>query len=71
MKTKARKVLDLLNSAPAMTNRQIAAKVGCHKNYVHALRRKMVHVEACPEDTLELTGEMVVHEEAEIGRAHV
>lgn len=60
MKTKARKVMDLLNNNPSMTNRQIAEKVKCHSNYVSLIRKKMVHVDPCPEQVLELTPEMEV-----------
>lgn len=59
-KTKARKVMDLLNKAPGLTDRQVAEKVGCHANYVWMLRKKMVHVDPSPEETLELTPEMEV-----------
>lgn len=60
MKTKARKVMDLLNNAPGMTNKQVAEKVKCHPYYVGMIRKKMAHVEPCPEQVLELTPEMEV-----------
>lgn len=60
MKTKARKVMDLLNNAPGMTNKQVAEKVKCHPYYVGMIRKKMAHVEPCPEHVLELTPEMEV-----------
>ena len=60
-KTKARKVMDLLNNTPSLTDKQVAAKVGCHPSYVCTIRKKMVHVPPCPEtDVLELTKEMEV-----------
>lgn len=70
MKTKARKVMDLLNKNPSMTNREIAAKAKCHHNYVSLLRRKMVHVDPCPEQVLELTHDMIYDEAAEITGAN-
>lgn len=60
MKTKARKIMDLLNNAPGMTDKQVAAKAKCHVNYVGMIRKKMAHVEPCPEQVLELTPEMEV-----------
>lgn len=60
MKTKARKVMDLLNNAPSMTDRQVAEKVRCHPSYVSTLRRKMVHVDPYLEQVLELTPAMEV-----------
>lgn len=56
-KTLGAEVLELLNEYPDMTNRQIANDVGCSVNYVHSIRKKMAHVEPCPE-VLELTPEM-------------
>lgn len=50
-------VMNLLNEYPDMTNRQIANDVGCSIGYVLNLRKKMAHVEPCPE-VLELTPEM-------------
>ena len=66
MKTKARKVMDLLNNAPGMTDKQVAAKVKCQPNYVWMLRKKMAHIDPCPEgpqpgefvEVLELTPDM-------------
>lgn len=60
MKTKARKIMDLLNNAPSMTDKQVAEKVKCHHNYVGMIRKKMAHVEPCPEQVLELTPAMEV-----------
>ena len=60
MNTKARKVMDLLNNAPDMTNKQVAEKAKCHPNYVWMLRKKMAHVDPCPEQVLELTPAMEV-----------
>ena len=60
MKTKARKIMDLLNNAPGMTDKQVAAKAKCHPNYVGMIRKKMAHVDPCPEQVLELTPEMEV-----------
>ena len=65
-KTKARKIMDLLNNAPGMTDKQVAAKAKCHPNYVGMIRKKMVHVEPCPEQApLELTEDMIYDEAAE------
>lgn len=65
-KSKAARVMDLLNNAPGMTDKQVAAKVKCHPNYVWMLRKKMAHIEPCPEgpqpgefvEVLELTPDM-------------
>lgn len=70
MKTKARKIMDLLNNAPGMTDKQVAAKAKCHPNYVSMIRKKMAHVEPCPEQVLELTSDMVYDEAAEITGAY-
>lgn len=70
MKTKARKVMDLLNNNPSITNKQVAEKVKCHPCYVGMIRKKMAHVEPCPEQVLELTPEMVYDEAAEITGAN-
>lgn len=59
-KSKAAKVMDLLNSAPKMTDKQVAAKAKCHPNYVWMLRKKMAHIDPCPERVLELTPDMEV-----------
>lgn len=60
MKTKAQKIMELLNNNPALTNLQVANKVNCAMGYVYAIRKKMAHVEPCPEHVLELTPEMEV-----------
>ena len=60
MKTKARKIMDLLNNTPGMTDKQVAAKAKCHPNYVGMIRKKMAHVEPCPEQVLELVPSMEV-----------
>jgi len=60
MKTKARKIMELLNNNPTLTNRQVANKVDCAMGYVYAIRKKMAHVEPCTEQILELTPAMEV-----------
>lgn len=70
--SKATKVMNLLNSAKGLTDKQIALKAKCHPNYVWMIRKKMAHVDPCPEEVLELTpamevpkpGEYIVVEEA-------
>lgn len=43
---KALKVMELLNKDPSYADEYIAAKVGCHRNYVYKLRKKMAHAAA-------------------------
>lgn len=42
---KAVKVMELLNKNPNYADEYVAAKAGCHRNYVYRLRKKMAHAD--------------------------
>jgi hypothetical protein len=46
---KAVKIMELLNSTNK-SDREVARLVKCHPSYVTTLRKKMAHVEPCPEE---------------------
>lgn len=63
MKTKinkATRVMEILNKEPGLSTNKVAAKAKCHPGYVWMIRKKMAHVEPCPEQVLELTPAMEV-----------
>lgn len=59
---KALKVIEAINVNPDLSNTQISKIAGCTGQYVTYVRRKMAHVDPCPEQVLELTSDMICDE---------
>lgn len=65
MKTKARRIMELLNNDPTLTDKQVARKISCVPSYVHTVRKKMVHVY---DEAAEITGGMDKPKQEEVAK---